>query len=92
MCEPEINEECLDHFRELAREVTLCLGGVFAVHEVPDDVIWQSAKSLDRIFERFLARFLAVDQQPDAPPKRKMRPHPAIEELLRHIDQIQPRG
>ena len=85
MSGPEMNKEVLDQFRQLAREVTLCLGGVFAVHEVPDEVVWRTAKSLDQIFERFTDRVSTADDPSKSPSQRKFRPHPAIEELLRNI-------
>jgi hypothetical protein len=68
------------------REIVLCLGGIFAVHEVDDALVWQVTKSLDRIYQRTRARLLEREGavEGDAP-QRRVNPHPAVEDLLSRI-------
>ena len=75
-----------DIVREMCREIIICLGGVFAVHEVPDDLIWQIAKSLDRIFQKTLAVLGEEENIPEnGIPERKYQPHPAIQHVLERL-------
>jgi hypothetical protein len=68
------------------REIVLCLGGIFAAHEVDDAVVWQVAKSFDRIYQRTRARLLEREASGDTDvPQRRVEPHPAIEDLLARI-------
>jgi hypothetical protein len=68
------------------REIVLCLGGIFAVHEVDDAIVWQVTKSLDRIYQRTRARLLERDSSSDSDvPQRRANPHPAVEDLLTRI-------
>lgn len=68
------------------REIVLCLGGIFAVHEVDDAIIWQVTKSLDRIYQRTRARVLERDGTSENDvPQRRVNPHPAVEDLLSRI-------
>jgi hypothetical protein len=70
----------------LFREIVLCLGGIFAVHEVDDALIWQVTKSLDRIYQRTRARLLARESGGEHDvPHRRVAPHPAVEDLLARI-------
>lgn len=70
------------------REIVLCLGGIFAVQEVDDALIWQVTKSLDRIYQRTRARLLEREGSSDQDvPRRRVEPHPAIEDLLSRIGQ-----
>jgi hypothetical protein len=74
--------EELDRF---FREVVLCLGGIFAVREAEDDLVWQVTKSLERLYESARAR---LRDEPDGGadlPHRRPQPHPAIAELLLRI-------
>lgn len=68
------------------RELILCLGGIFAVQEVDDTVIWQVTKSLERIYQRTRARLLAREGTGEGDvPQRRVEPHPAVEDLLARI-------
>jgi hypothetical protein len=69
------------------REVVLCLGGIFAVREVEDDLVWQVARSLDRIYLETRARVCrsgngAVAQTA----QRRLERHPALVHLLDRIE------
>jgi len=81
-------ETIRDDFRELSQEVVLCLAGVFAVHQIDDDVVWEVARSLDRVFDRYRRRIegTAPDGKPDTE-ARKHRPHPAMAYLLHRLSQ-----
>ena len=39
----------------LFREIVLCLGGIFAVQEVSDELVWQVVRNLYRIYRRVRA-------------------------------------
>ena len=70
--------------REVCRETVLCLGRIFAVHEVPDDVVWQTARSLDIIFQKALAK---VSKRNANPERHKLEPHPAIQGVLERLEE-----
>ena len=77
--------------REMCREIILCLGGVFAVHEVPDDVVWQIAKSLDQIFQKALSKArLEKNVLDNGIPEKKYQPHPAIQHVLGRLQANHP--
>jgi len=68
------------------REITLALGGVFYLYPVPDEAVWATARSLDKIFR---SAFDAAENNvtpPELQPHSRGRKHPAIVELLRHVD------
>ena len=68
------------------REIVLCLGGIFASHELDDTLIWQITKSLERLYERARARQSQREGGGGAAvPQRRLEPHPAIEDLLLRI-------
>jgi hypothetical protein len=68
------------------REIVLCLGGIFAVQECEDALVWQITKSLDRIYQRTRARlFDSKGSLENDVPQRRMEPHPAVEDLLSRI-------
>lgn len=71
--------------RDLCREQALVIGGLVAVHNVEDDVVWRLMKNLDLIRRRFLRRLEDSDPDDggDVPPRRlNLAPHPAIEDYL----------
>jgi len=68
------------------REIVLCLGGIFATHEVDDALVWQVTKSLDHIYERARTRVLERESSGETDSaQRRMEPHPAVEHLLTRI-------
>lgn len=73
--------ELLDHTFE---EIALILGGAFAVHQIPDEAIWQIIKSLDAVHSKAVAQLEGtkefVEQRKDS-----FQPHPAVENLLRKL-------
>ncbi len=70
---------------DLFEEEVLVIGGLVAVYEMDDDLVWRLIKNLDVIRGKILRRL--EDQAPaDEPPRRpNLKPHPAIEEFLRSI-------
>jgi len=69
----------------LFEEEALVIGGLVAVYEVDDDLVWRLMKNLDVIRGRILRRL--EDQTPadELPRRPNLKPHPAIEEFLRSI-------
>jgi len=71
----------------LLRDITLAIGGVFYTYPVPDDAVWEVARSLDRIFSHALNSKSSSDTGNSIPPKHSRgRKHPAVAELLRRLD------
>ena len=79
-------EEAKEIIRDLFEEEGLVIGGIVAVHEVEDDVVWQLMKNLDVVRRKVLSRLDNSDGE-DEPETRKpnLHPHPAIEEFLRRV-------
>ena len=70
---------------DLFEEEALVIGGLVAVHELDDDLVWRLVKNLDVIRGKVLRRL--EDKAPadeDAVPARRpnLKPHPAIEDFL----------
>ena len=72
----------------LLRDISLAIGGVFYAYPVPDDAVWEVARSLDRIFRRAIPTGdPCCDVNGEPPPKNSRgRRHPAIVELLRKLE------
>jgi hypothetical protein len=67
----------------LFEEQALAIGGVVAVHDVDDDVVWRLMENLDAIRSRTLRRLSdqsAGDSGGTGLPH--LNPHPAIEDFL----------
>ena len=72
--------------RELFEEEALAIGGLAATHKVNDDFLWELCRNLDAIRIEFLRRLKPPSRSyEDSKPNLKLRPHPAVQELLRRI-------
>ena len=72
----------------LLRDITLAIGGVFYAYPVPDNAVWEVARSLDRIFRRAIPAgdsCCDINDEP-LPNNSRGRRHPAIVELLRKLE------
>jgi len=80
--------EAKDLINDVFEEEALVLGGLVALHDVEDDLVWRLVRNLDAIRGRAL-RSLDDSEFPDAdeagPKRPDLRPHPAIEEFLLKI-------
>jgi len=76
----EVRELILDLFEEEA----LAIGGLVAVHDVEDDLVWRLMRTLDVIRGRALRRLddKVLDDEAGPPPRTAVKPHPAIENFL----------
>ncbi len=77
--------EARELINNLFEEEALVIGGLVAVHEMDDDLIWRLVKNLDVIRAKVLRRL--EDKTPadgDGPSARRpnLKPHPAIEHFL----------
>ncbi|MBI2930973.1 MAG: hypothetical protein HYY16_04930 [Planctomycetes bacterium] len=77
--------EVRELINDLFEEEALVIGGMLAVDEMDDDLVWRLMKNLDVIRGKVLRRL--EDKAPtdgdDSPPRRlNLKPHPAIEEFL----------
>jgi hypothetical protein len=72
---------------EVFEEETLVIGGLIAVHEVEDDLVWRLFRNLDLIRNRALNRLERRTGNDGKQPERRTftEPHPAIEEFLAQL-------
>lgn len=65
-------------------EIALVLGGIFAVHDVQDEAVWQIMKHLDVAHGNALGKLEGLDPAARRPtyPKHEYTHHPAVEALL----------
>lgn len=79
-------KETKDLINDLFEEVALVIGGLAAVHEMDDDLIWRLVKNLDVIRGKALRRIEDRNSENDVPERKpKLKPHPAIEDFLRNL-------
>ena len=72
---------------DLFEEEALVIGGLVAVYEMDDDLVWRLVKNLDVIRGKILRRLEdQTSADAEGPPRRpNLKPHPAIEEFLRSL-------
>ena len=73
---------------DLFEEEALVIGGLVAVYEMDDDLVWRLIKNLAVIHAKILRRLEEeIPTGGDEPPPRRpnLKPHPAIEEFLRSL-------
>lgn len=74
-----------DLINDLFEEEALVIGGLVAVHEIDDDLVWRLVKNLDVIRRKVLHRLedkARVDGDVPQPREPNLKPHPAIEDFL----------
>jgi hypothetical protein len=77
--------EAKELINDLFEEEALVLGGLVAVHEMDDDLVWRLVKNLDVIRGKILRRLEDNELTDDTavPPRGpNLKPHPAIEDFL----------
>lgn len=68
---------------DIFEEEALVIGGLVAVHEIDDDLVWRLIQNLDAIRARTLRRLPDEERAGEAASREPdLRPHPAIEEFL----------
>jgi len=77
--------EARELINDLFEEEALVIGGLVAVRQIDDDLVWRLVKNLDVIRGKVLRRL--EDKVPSdgdgTPPRRtNLKPHPAIEDFL----------
>jgi hypothetical protein len=71
---------------ELIREEALVIGSLVTSHAVSDDFLWELCRNLDALRIEFLSRLEpAHGSLGGSRSKSDLRPHPAVQELLRRI-------
>lgn len=78
-------EEAKEMVLELFEEEALVIGGLAAVHNLEDDLVWRLMKNMDVILAKTIKRLEAEDtpeRTRGEAPRPNTRPHPAIEEFL----------
>jgi hypothetical protein len=74
--------EAREMINDLFEEEALVIGGIVAVHEIDDDLVWRLVRNIDAIREKTLRR-LGGEATAGEPPRRpNLKPHPAIEDFL----------
>jgi hypothetical protein len=79
---------------DLFEEEALVIGGLVSTHCPDDDFVWALVRSLDQIRQRSLDRLMNVPDtsaSEDTTFADPSRPHPAVEEFLRRINESDPR-
>ena len=82
----EVKQLILDLFEEEA----LAIGGLVALHNVEDDVVWRIVNNLDMIRQKAIRRLESWNSNnPKGEPVggADLKPHPAIEEFLMKLQQ-----
>jgi hypothetical protein len=74
----EVQKLVDDTFEDIAR----VLEGIFAVHVVEDEVIWQVMKHLGMCHDTALAKLEGLGDKSASRPRRAPGTHPAVEALL----------
>lgn len=77
--------EAKELINDLFEEEALVIGGLVAVHNLDDDLVWRLVKSLDVTRGKVLRRLedkAAADRDSAAPGRPNLKPHPAIEDFL----------
>ncbi|NIO57337.1 MAG: hypothetical protein GTN72_14395 [Candidatus Latescibacteria bacterium] len=70
---------------DLFEEEALVIGGLVAIHEVEDDLVWRLVKNLDVIRLKTLRRLKEENPSEDGDEfvsRPDLKPHPAVEEFL----------
>ena len=70
---------------DLFEEEALVIGGLVAIHEVEDDLVWRLIRNLDIIRVRTLRRLANCNPagpERSAAGRPNLKPHPAIEDFL----------
>ena len=76
--------EARELINDLFEEEALALGGLVAVHEIEDDLVWRLVRNLDVIRVRVLKRIDGDEEKPSTN-ESIPRPHPAIEDFLASV-------
>ena len=82
---PQAEVEVL--IRDLFEEQALALGGLVAIHDIENDLVWRLVRNMDVIREKIFRR-LENSQYADEDIPRgeaQLEPHPAIEEFLARL-------
>jgi hypothetical protein len=81
--------EVSDLVRVLFREEALVIGGLVAVYDLDDEIVWRLMKNLDVIRRKTLCRIENKPTENDnhrATGRFNLKPHPAIAEFLVNLD------
>ncbi|MFH1690266.1 MAG: hypothetical protein ABIE42_08515 [Candidatus Eisenbacteria bacterium] len=73
---------------DLFEEEVLVIGGLVAIHDLDDDLVWRLVRSLSAIRGRVLRRLddeLSLDEMEPQEQRPKARSHPAVSEFLRSL-------
>ena len=78
-------EEAKKLINDLFEEEALVVGGMAAIHEIEDDLVWRLIKNFDVIRSKILRRLGDKDSTGDEGVTEQspdVNPHPAIQEFL----------
>ena len=79
-------EEAKKLINDLFEEEALVIGGLVAVHEMDDDLVWRLMKNLDVIRGKALRRLEdRTSKSETAERGPNLKPHPAIEDFLQNL-------
>ena len=81
-------DEAKKLINEVFEEEALVLGGLVAMHDIEDELVWRLARNLDLIRRKTLSRLNRsgdVETPESSNERPNLKPHPAIEHLLINI-------
>lgn len=69
---------------ETVEEIAMVLAGIFAIHDVENEVVWQAMKHIDMAHESALAKLEGLDPKSGGSVRARPAPsaHPAVEALI----------
>lgn len=84
----ENNSQLYKFINSIFQDITLCLGGIFLLNQVNDELIWIIANSLEEIYEDSLntLKVLNFDSRNKQGKSKELKPHPAIEKFLVRLE------
>lgn len=72
---------------DLFEEEALVIGGLVAIHDIEDDLVWRLVENLDVIRGKVLRRLddRAPADEEESAQRPNLKPHPAIDDFLRSL-------
>ena len=81
-----MHTELSEVLRDIFREEALLIGGLAISYEMSDELVWALCRNLDALRVKFLNRLEPASGSTNgSKPRLRLKPHPAVQELLRRL-------
>lgn len=82
------NSQIYKLINSMFQDITLCLGGIFLLNQVDDELIRTIANSLEEIYEDSINTLKILNSDSAVIPEKpkELKPHPAIEKFLIRLE------